>query len=212
MNIFRLVGDLSHLAAIIILLLKIWKTRSCAGISGRSQVLFAIVFITRYLDLFTNFVSIYNTVMKVFFLVSSFGTVYLMYIKFKATYDHNHDTFRIEFLLLPCILLSLVLNHEFSPMEILWTLSIYLESVAILPQLFMVSKTGEAESITSHYLFALGSYRALYIFNWVYRYYTEGFYDIIAIVAGCVQTILYCDFFYLYITKVLKGKKLQLPA
>ena len=35
-----------------------------------------------------------------------------------------------------------------------------------------------------------------------YRYYAEGFYDIIAIVAGCVQTILYCDFFYLYITKV----------
>lgn len=31
MNIFRLTGDLSHLAAIIILLLKIWKTRSCAG-------------------------------------------------------------------------------------------------------------------------------------------------------------------------------------
>lgn len=31
MNIFRLTGDLSHLAAIIILLLKIWKSRSCAG-------------------------------------------------------------------------------------------------------------------------------------------------------------------------------------
>lgn len=31
MNIFRLTGDLSHLAAIVILLLKIWKTRSCAG-------------------------------------------------------------------------------------------------------------------------------------------------------------------------------------
>ena len=55
-------------------------------------------------------------------------------------------------------------------MEILWTFSIYLESVAILPQLFMVSKTGEAESITSHYLFALGSYRALYILNWIYRW------------------------------------------
>lgn len=34
MNIFRLVGDLSHLAAIIILLLKIWKSRSCAGKSS----------------------------------------------------------------------------------------------------------------------------------------------------------------------------------
>lgn len=212
MNIFRLVGDLSHLAAILVLLLKIWKTRSCAGISGRSQILFAVVFLTRYLDLFTSFISVYNTTMKVFFLASSIGTVYLMFVKFKATYDHNHDTFRIEFLVGPCVLLALLLNHEFTVMEVLWTLSIYLESVAILPQLFMVSKTGEAESITSHYLFALGSYRALYIVNWIYRYYAEGFYDIIAIVAGCVQTILYCDFFYLYITKVIKGKKLQLPA
>jgi ER lumen protein retaining receptor len=76
-----------------------------------------------------------------------------------------------------------------------------LESVAILPQLFMVSKTGEAESITSHYLFCLGAYRGLYILNWIYRYYSEGFYDLIAILAGIVQTVLYCDFFYLYITK-----------
>ena len=73
----------------------------------------------------------------------------------------------------PAVLLALLLNHEFSVMEVLWTFSIYLESVAILPQLFMVSKTGEAESITSHYLFALGSYRALYIVNCVYRYYAE---------------------------------------
>ena len=83
-------------------------------------------------------------------------------------------SFRIEFLLGPVALLALVLNHEFSLMEILWTFSIYLESVAILPQLFMVQKTGEAESITSHYLFALGSYRGLYILNWIYRYYFEG--------------------------------------
>lgn len=31
MNIFRLTGDLSHLLAILVLLWKIWKTRSCAG-------------------------------------------------------------------------------------------------------------------------------------------------------------------------------------
>merc|ERR1711892_906994 len=112
-----------------------------------------------------------------------------MFLKFKATYDGNHDTFRIEFLLGPVAILALVLNHEFSVMEILWTFSIYLESVAILPQLFMVSKTGEAETITSHYLFALGSYRALYIANWIYRYHYENHLDLIAIFAGVVQTI-----------------------
>ncbi|CAO1382546.1 unnamed protein product [Diamesa hyperborea] len=212
MNVFRLAGDLAHLLAIFILLIKIWKTRSCAGISGKSQILFAIVYISRYLDLFTTYVSLYNTFMKVVFIGSSLGTLYLMYLKFRATYDHNHDSFRIEFLIIPCLILALLINHDFTVMEVLWTFSIYLESVAILPQLFLVSKTGEAESITSHYLFALGSYRALYILNWIYRYVVETHYDLIAIFAGIVQTILYCDFFYLYITKVLKGKKLQLPA
>ncbi|CAB3224121.1 unnamed protein product [Arctia plantaginis] len=212
MNIFRLLGDLSHLLAIIILLLKIWKTRSCAGISGKSQILFAVVYTARYLDLLTNYISAYNTFMKMVFIMASYATVYLMYVKFKATYDHNHDTFRIEFLLIPSLILAVLINHELTVMEVLWTFSIYLESVAILPQLFLVSKTGEAESITSHYLFALGSYRALYLLNWVYRYVVEDHYELIAIVSGVVQTVLYCDFFYLYITKVLKGKKLQLPA
>lgn len=212
MNIFRLTGDLSHLLAIIILLLKIWKTRSCAGISGKSQILFTIVYITRYLDLFTTFISVYNTVMKIVFIGASVATVFLMFVKFRATYDRNHDSFRIEFLLIPTVILALLINHDFTVLEVLWTFSIYLESVAILPQLFLVSKTGEAESITSHYLFALGSYRALYLINWIWRYIMESHYDLIAIFAGIIQTILYCDFFYLYITKVLKGKKLQLPA
>uniref|UniRef100_A0A670KKG8 ER lumen protein-retaining receptor n=2 Tax=Podarcis TaxID=42163 RepID=A0A670KKG8_PODMU len=212
MNVFRLTGDLSHLAAIIILLLKIWKTRSCAGISGKSQLLFALVFTTRYLDLFTSFISFYNTSMKLIYVACSYATVYLIYMKFKATYDGNHDTFRVEFLVVPVGGLSFLVNHDFSPLEILWTFSIYLESVAILPQLFMISKTGEAETITTHYLFFLGLYRALYLINWIWRYYFEGFFDLIAVVAGVVQTILYCDFFYLYVTKVLKGKKLSLPA
>ncbi|KAH9364861.1 hypothetical protein HPB48_000580 [Haemaphysalis longicornis] len=207
MNIFRLAGDLSHLLAIIILLLKIWRTRSCSGISGKSQILFSITYTARYLDLVTTFVSPYNSIMKVVFLATSYGTLYLMYVKFKATNDRNHDTFRIEFLLVPVTLLALLVNHEFTPLEVLWTLSIYLEAVAILPQLFLVSKTGEAETITSHYLFCLGSYRALYLLNWVYRYYTEQFYDLIAIVAGLVQTILYCDFFYLYVTRAAPALK-----
>jgi len=192
--------------------LKIWKTRSCAGISGKSQILFALVYFTRYLDLFTNYISLYNSFMKIVFIGASLATLYLMYMKFKATYDRNHDTFRIEFLLIPVTLLGLLVNHEFTPLEVLWTFSIYLESVAILPQLFLVSKTGEAETITSHYLMALGSYRALYLINWIWRYYFEGFYDLIAIVAGIVQTVLYCDFFYLYITRVIRGRALRLPA
>ncbi|CAK5091666.1 unnamed protein product [Meloidogyne enterolobii] len=191
MNIFRLSADLAHLVAILILLWKIWKTRSC--LSGRSQVLFLLVFVCRYLDIFTNFVSIYNTVMKLFFISSSVATVYFIYQKFRATFDRNHDTCRIEFLVLPSFALALLINHDFSFFEVLWTFSIYLESVAIMPQLFMLSKTGSAETITAHYLFAL-----------------EDFLDIIALVAGIVQTVLYADFFYLYVSKVVQQKYVYL--
>jgi len=52
----------------------------------------------------------------------------------------------------------------------MWSFSIFLEAVAILPQLFLLQRTGEAETITTHYLAALGAYRAFYIPNWIYRY------------------------------------------
>ncbi len=66
----------------------------------------------------------------------------------------------------------------------------------------MMSRTGEAETITTHYLFALGAYRALYILNWIYRLMTEeGYTDWIAWVAGIAQTALYIDFFYIYFTR-----------
>lgn len=84
----------------------------------------------------------------------------------------------------------------------LWAFSIWLESVAILPQLFMLQRTGEAETITTHYLFALGAYRALYIPNWIWRFFTENHYwDPIPVIAGIIQTVLYSDFFWIYYTK-----------
>lgn len=73
--------------------------------------------------------------------------------------------------------------------------------MAILPQLFMLQRTGEADTITTHYLFALGLYRALYIPNWIYRYFSEGHLDPVSVVAGVIQTLLYSDFFYIYYTK-----------
>ncbi|KAF9962843.1 endoplasmic reticulum retention protein [Mortierella alpina] len=211
MNLFRLVADLMHLASIFILLLKMQKTRSVAGISFKTQVLYAVVFLTRYLDLYTQFLSLYNTFMKIFFISSSLYIVYLMKFKFKATNDPRLDTFQVQYVIGGAALLSLIANYKFTFQEILWTFSVYLEAVAILPQLFMLTKTGEAEVITTHYLFALGAYRALYLVNWIYRYFTEGYVDWIVWIAGTIQTGLYCDFFFIYFTKVLKGAKFELP-
>ncbi|KAL0092590.1 ER lumen protein retaining receptor-domain-containing protein [Phycomyces blakesleeanus] len=211
MNLFRFVADLMHLASVVILLLKIRSTRSCVGISFKSQLLYTVVFLTRYLDLATKYISLYNTCMKIFFIGTSFYVLYLMKFRFKATYDAGLDTFRIWYLLVPCAILAGLSTREYSVLETLWTFSLWLESVAILPQLFMLQRTGEAETITTHYLFALGAYRALYLFNWIYRYVTEAHIEWVALVAGLLQTALYSDFFYIYYTKVMRGKKFELP-
>jgi ER lumen protein retaining receptor len=60
------------------------KSRSVKGISFRTQILYLVVFATRYLDLFVSpHYSLYNTVMKLFFLGSSGWIVYLMRVKYR---------------------------------------------------------------------------------------------------------------------------------
>ena len=73
----------------------------------------------------------------------------------------------------------------------------------------------QVENLTSHYVFALGAYRGLYLLNWIYRYFTEDDYvQRIVWVAGLVQTGLYCDFFYHYYESKKGGmnKSVKLPV
>lgn len=49
MNIFRAAGDVSHLASIFILIHQINLTKSIQGISFKTQALYAVVFVSRYL-------------------------------------------------------------------------------------------------------------------------------------------------------------------
>jgi len=201
MNIFRFLGDMSHILSFLILLHKIYKGKSSVGISLRTQELYAIVFCFRYVDLFWNFSSMYNWVLKVLFIVASCAIVYMLRFGVERTAnDAEQDAFPIQYLLGPCAIMGLLINQDHSsPFEMIWAFSIYLEAVAILPQLFLLQKLGEVENLTSHYVAALGAYRALYLLNWIYRYFTEEDYvQRIVWVAGCVQTALYCDFFYHY--------------
>ncbi|GAA93495.1 uncharacterized protein L969DRAFT_95852 [Mixia osmundae IAM 14324] len=193
----------------VILLHAMQSKRSCRGISFKTQLLYLVVFVTRYLDLF-HFISLYNTAMKVFFIASSAYILYLMKFRYRPTHDPAIDTLRLEYLLGPCAVLALIFNYKFTPMEILWSFSIFLEAVAVLPQLFMLQRTGEAETITTHYLAALAAYRALYIPNWIYRYVMEETFDPIAVISGIVQTAVFSDFAWIYYNKVLHGQKFEL--
>jgi ER lumen protein retaining receptor len=179
----------------------------------KTQELYVLVFVTRYVDLFWNHISLYNSIMKVIFIATTVATVYLMRIKYKHTYDKEHDTFRVLFLIVPSAVLALIFHYDLSIYELLWSFSIYLEAVAILPQLLLVQRTGEVETMNATYIVSLGSYRALYILNWIWRLIVEpGYRNWIGWVSGIVQTGLYADFFYYYFLSKWYGRKLQLPS
>ena len=93
---------------------------TCVGVSLKTQELYAIVFTTRYLDIFTDFISLYNTFMKLIFLGSSYSIVW--YIRrhkiVRRSYDKNQDTFRHVFLILPCIVLALLVNEKLTFKEV----------------------------------------------------------------------------------------------
>lgn len=86
--------------------------------------------------------------------------------------------------------------------QMLWTFSIVLESVCVLPQLLLLRQTTVPTVIDSFYLLTLGSYRAFYILNWIVRAASsEHYFDPIAVIFGIIQTALYVDFAWVYWTR-----------
>ena len=101
---------------------------------------------TRYIDLLWNFSSLYNYLLKLLFIGASVAIVY--FLRFgapqKATYNAEEDSFPVQYLLAPCAVLGVIINQDhLSMFEMVWAVSIYLEAVAILPQLFLLQKQGE---------------------------------------------------------------------
>eukprot|EP01055_Gregarina_sp_Pseudo9_P001893 Gregarina_sp_Pseudo_9__1892@NODE_2299_length_1051_cov_239_843874_g2116_i0_p1_GENE_NODE_2299_length_1051_cov_239_843874_g2116_i0NODE_2299_length_1051_cov_239_843874_g2116_i0_p1_ORF_typecomplete_len220_score23_27ER_lumen_recept/PF00810_18/1_4e52PQloop/PF04193_14/7_5e02PQloop/PF04193_14/5PQloop/PF04193_14/1_4e03PQloop/PF04193_14/0_0067PQloop/PF04193_14/6_7e02_NODE_2299_length_1051_cov_239_843874_g2116_i0294953 len=214
MNIFRLCGDMLHLASIFLLLWKLRNSKSCVGISCKMQEMYLIVFLTRYLDLLYSFISVYNTTMKVVFIASTGYLIYLMRFQppISETYDKSGDSFPYYTYVLPATaILAIITTEQYTISEVLWTFSIWLEAVAIMPQLVLLQKNRVVENLTSNYVFAMGLYRTFYILNWIYRYYTEYYINWIGWIGGVIQVALFIDFFYYYWMSKIHGSKLVLP-
>lgn len=213
LNIFRIAGDLVHCLSIYLLINKIHTSKSVNGLSFKTQLVYLIVYLTRYVDLFMgSWHSYYNSILKIVYIGTSGYICYLMQNKYRNTLNPQLDTFKIRYLFGAAAVLALLFHLKFTIHELFWSFSIWLEAGAILPQLFMIQRTGKCETMNTHYIFALGAYRALYVLNWAYRWIANDPADWISVVAGLLQTVLYSDFFYVYYTKVVHGESFTLPT
>lgn len=195
-----------------------------AGVSRKAQKLYLLVFLSRYLDIFTTYYSFYNSAFKIFFLVSTAAILYgLCYVEpAKSTYSASQDRFVYWHALVPAGVVAFLVHFlgsgvsveisdgglemhysvhidgHFDVVELLWTFSICLEPMAMLPQLAIFYRNRNLNTELCVGIGCMGVYRFLYILNWVYRAHHEPHYKhhVLVYMAGVLQVLFYSDFFY----------------
>jgi hypothetical protein len=136
--------------------------------------------------------------------------------RYESTYDPTTDTLNHLFLILPALALSLIFHpnlNNFLPSDISWAFALYLESVAVLCQLFMFMKEGQAQPHTSHFLAAQALSKLMSFIFWASSFselsnpnhYIKAFVGNWVVAMQLVQLLVMGDFIYHYIRCIQKG-------
>ncbi|OQS54432.1 KdelR [Ecytonucleospora hepatopenaei] len=213
-SIFCNAAEYLLIAARVIMLRKVIKTRSVSGLSLKTNLLYLITYCLRYLHLRHWFRYswriIYANIIKSIFIGYQTVMVFFIFYKYNKTYNKRYDNFPITVLLaVGGIVGLLVTRASFWSYyeELCYNISLVLESVAILPQLVMTQETEDCESMTGHYIITLGLYRACYLIHFVILRMQRRGIDMFMIITALVQTGLYIDFFYVYYSYVFTNKE-----
>ena len=194
-NYLRLGGDVTRIFAILVLLHRLIVVKNAQGVSRKTQVLLLLVCITRYWDYTTTYKSAYDSFFKVFVTTS---TLYIVYILSPLSHHPAQSTYRRDdddedhlessscnaqfWLKTPrlvgaCFVLALLFqflvnnnnnNLFLNVLELLCLFSIFLESIALWPQIAMFRRYRQVESLTGGaFIFLYGIYQVLYIGSWI---------------------------------------------
>ncbi|GLJ49636.1 hypothetical protein SUGI_1053100 [Cryptomeria japonica] len=214
-----------HAVGIAVLIYKLMKEKTCAGLSLKSQELTAMFLAVR---VYCSFVMEYDihTVLDTATLATTLWVIYMIRFKLKATHVEDLDNFPIHYVVLPCVVLALAIHpstHHNIVNRILWAFCVYLEAVAVLPQLRVMQNTKIIEPFTAHYVFALGIARFLSCAHWVLQVLDSrgylltalghGLWPSMVLLSEIVQTFILADFCYYYVKSVVGGQLvLRLPS
>eukprot|EP00437_Effrenium_voratum_P023021 CAMPEP_0181413658 /NCGR_PEP_ID=MMETSP1110-20121109/9089_1 /TAXON_ID=174948 /ORGANISM="Symbiodinium sp., Strain CCMP421" /LENGTH=272 /DNA_ID=CAMNT_0023536485 /DNA_START=56 /DNA_END=875 /DNA_ORIENTATION=- len=210
---FSFLLTLSSLVSVfsfVMVALKIETGRSCKGVSLRMMEcylaiflfrLFAIVPFEGYLPFDKSGDWFYQTC-EALGLCLAGVMVYFCRFRYAASYDPSTDNFQHHWLALGALGLSLIFHpnlNNFLPSDISWAFALYLESVAVLCQLFMFMKEALAKIMS--FIFWASSFNELsnpnhsikaFVGNWV-------------VCTQLVQLLVMGDFIYHYIRCIRQG-------
>ena len=211
-NIFRYLADFSHLISVCLLLHKMLTKKSCTGVSLKTQILYLIVFCCRYLTAGLFSPPLYNIIFKLFYIGSAAAIVALMLGKLRASYEHRHDTFRIEAILIVCLPLAYFSRPLPGFAYFMFSYSLWVECFAIVPQLILLGRSKKLDVLNREYIFFLSIYRLFYLLNWIYKLATDtGKTPHVVWITGILQTVIYSDFIVVYLKMKVTGSEFDLP-
>jgi len=221
---------------------KMWSKMNAKGISLKTLQLYALVFGLRLLAIMRHQGYLpfdktgdwfYHSV-EFFSLISIAAAIFGIMVPLKFSYDKQFDLFGnlhipdelgALYAAVPCLILAVFfhpsLNHEWVS-DTSWAASMYVESVAMLPQLYMFQKQaakegGTVETLLGHTVFALGFSRVFELIFWCASYKeltdhlgsrTSGW---IVLAAQIAHIIIMGDFFFYYGKSVSTGAPMELP-
>jgi len=233
-------GAMSRMFGFGILNLKTFKSQRSTGISAKTLQLYSLVFFFRltsiirhegYLPYDKSGDWLYHIIegLALFFAASA---LYGISVPFKSTYEKDSDRFGemavppgygALYLAVPALIIAVLLhpnlNEDFLS-DVAWTYAMYLESVSVIPQLYMFQKqkTGVVEIMNAHFVAALGFGRVMEFTFWIYSYHElstssgSNLPGYLAIISQFLQLVLMVDFFWYYITAVKNATPLVLPS
>ncbi|CAI9107380.1 OLC1v1006718C1 [Oldenlandia corymbosa var. corymbosa] len=216
---FFIASEACHLAGIVVLIYKLTTKKTCSGLSLQSQELTLIYLgLSLYSSVFIHDHShgLIYSLLDLATILSTLWVIYTMRFKLKSTYVAALDNTPHYYLVVPCAILALIVHpHLFSGFmsKILLAFSVYIEAVAVVPQLRLIKNAKMIEPFTAHYVFALGISRFLSCAHWIIQVYESAgkymlmvgngyLWVLMALLAEIVQTFILADFCYYYIKRV----------
>ncbi|WVZ19970.1 hypothetical protein V8G54_007292 [Vigna mungo] len=223
-NLF-VAAEAVHSLGISVLIYKLIKEKTCAGLSLKSQELTALFLAVR---LYCSFVMEYDihTLLDLATFATTVWVIYMIRFKLRSSYMNDKDNFAIHHVAIPCAVLALFIHPSTSHHllnRIFWAFCVYLEAVSVLPQLRVMQNTKIVEPFTAHYVFALGVARFLSCAHWVLQVLDSrghllvalgyGLWPSMVLISEIVQTFILADFCYYYVQSVFGGQLvLRLPS
>ena len=229
-SFFLVLSSLVQTCAFTIILVKVKNYQTCSGLSANTLICYAILLFARLTS--TLFYSGYlpsDSSGSWLYQLSDLSSliiccllIYLIYFKYRETADILLDgKMPFYFLAIPCYILSLIFrsslnNNAFC--DINWAFSMYLEALAIFPQILLFTfKKGQIETFTSHYVALCGLSRLFSLIFWWDTYeelvtdevYFGKYVGYFIIGSQILQLIIMADYYYLYFKSILKGQAIN---